>query len=264
MSMYLKILKVNLVNSFQRDTAYFSSNWTAVLSTLLFTITQIIMVEFLFGNITEIASFTKNDIYFFMMVAQTAFYLQVMISYDGATALSSDVNSGAMDFTFLRPIPQRWYIYTKSISFVMQAFQAIPALLPIIIIINWSAISVEPINLLAGIAIFIMGFIIDNTLIYMLALTSFWTGSADFTLNYFWAERNETKVPFENLFTWFKVVIYLFTPAFITSALTTSVILGFSSAAVWVPITFVAMLGWMLFGNYMWKRAFLQYSSASS
>jgi len=264
MKLYLDILRVNLINTFQRDTAYFGNNWASMASTFLFIVTQIAFIQFLFGNITTIGSFTKNDVYFLMLVTQFSFFSQAMISFQGATSLADNVNNGELDYVLLKPIPQKWHIYTRSISLILTLFDAIPSILPIVIIINWSQIEVEPIHLAAGVLIFIMGFVIDHIMIYMLAITSFWTGSSGFTLNYFWVERTELKMPFENLFGWFKILIFIALPAFIASALTASVMLGYSSAAFWLPITFAAMIAWILFGRYLWSRALRQYSSASS
>jgi ABC-type uncharacterized transport system permease subunit len=260
---YWRVLKANLSNVFKRDIAYFGNNLASLLSTFFYTATQIAAIEFLFGNIDAIGQFSKNDIYFLALIGQLSFFIQVMTSFEGAVTLSEDVNNGAMDYTLLRPIPQRWHIYTKAIR-PLTAVDAIPSIIPILIIIDWSQINIEPTNLLAGIAIFIMGYVIDHLLIYLLAMTSFWTGSAGFTVNYFWAERNYTGAPFNYLPQMFKVAIFVGLPAYISTALATSVMLGYTSAAVWVPIVFFAMIGWIIFSNFIWQRALRQYSSASS
>lgn len=260
----LGLTKVNLITIFRRDTAYFAENWSNVISTVIFTLVQIALVELLFGNVTTIAGFIKNDIYFLLLIGQIAFYLQVNITFTPATVFAEDVNRGTLDFILTRPIPHQWHIFTKEISVLQMLRDSLPPLVPVVLIIDWSALSITALTLLAGVMIFLAGFIIDHILIYCLALTSFWSGSSTYILNYFWAERSETKLPFEALSAWFRVAAFSIFPVLILTSLSASVMLGFSQWQLWLPLSVIVASMALLFWRYMWSKAIRQYSSASS
>lgn len=259
-----RLLGVNMVNRFQVETAYFAENWINLFSTLLFTITQIALVEFLFGNITSLAGFDKNDIYFLLFLGQVAFYTQVAITFTPATEFAEDVNRGNLDLMLTKPAPTIWHAYTKSISVVHLLRDGVPPMVPLVLLIDWSALDISAYTLLAGIVIFIAGFVIDHVLVFALSLVSFWSGSSTFILNYFWVERTETKIPFEALFNWFQVLMFVFAPVFVVVSLSTSVMLGHTPPIFWSIVSIAAALAAILFRNLIWRRALKQYSSASS
>lgn len=260
----LRLLGVNMVNRFRVETAYFAENWVNVFSTLLFTATQIALVEFLFGNITSLAGFDKNDIYFLLFLGQVAFYTQVAITFTPATEFAEDVNRGNLDLMLTKPVPTLWHAYTKSISIVHLLRDGLPPMVPLVLLINFSALDISAYTLLAGVVIFIAGFIIDHVLIFTLSLASFWSGSSTFILNFFWAERTETKIPFEALFGWFQALMFVFAPVFVVVSLSTSVMLGHTPPVFWSIVSIGAAFVAILFSRLMWHKALKQYSSASS
>ncbi|CAN5716228.1 hypothetical protein BH23PAT2_BH23PAT2_04260 [soil metagenome] len=260
----LSLLRINLINRFQRDTAYFAENWSNVFSTVLFTATQIVLVEFLFGNITSLGGFSKNDIYFLLFFGQIAFYSQMALSFTPATEFAEDVNQGNLDIMLTKPVPVVWHAYTKSISFVQMFRDGIPPMLPFLFLIDWSALEISTYTLAAGLVIFIAGFIIDHVLVFTLSLSSFWSGSSTFILNFFWAERTETKIPFETLFDWFKVLMFILTPVFVVVSLSVSVILGHTEPVFWSIVSVSVAVVAVCLSRIMWRKALRQYSSASS
>lgn len=264
MKSYIVLAKINLINVFRRDIAYFGNNWLNIFSTFFYMLTQIIFVEFLFGNVAEIAGVTKNHIYIFMLFGQMAFFLQQSLTYWGTLSLADDVNRGNLDLVLTKPVPTRWHIYTKSISLLVLFRDSAPSLLPLLMVINFSEINLAPLSMLAGVVVFMMGFVVDHLLLYSLAMTSFWSGSSDFATNFFWAERTRTNVPFEALSPKFKTAIFVGLPAYITGSLAASVALGYTSALTWLTICFIAMIAWIIFNNFIWRKALMQYSSASS
>lgn len=261
---YWKLLKVNIINQFRKDTMYYTENWTNLISTIFFTAASIILIEFLFGNISTVAGFSKNDMYLLLMTGQIAFYLQSRITFIPAVELAEDVNFGRLDFILTRPVPGLWHIFTKSISVINMLRDGLPPLIPLLFIINWSAISIPAELLIIGIVVFVCGLIIDHLLVYALALSSFWTGSSKFILDYFWAERAETKMPFEALPNWFKSMVFILFPVFIISSLSTSIFLGFTSPYFWLIITVIATLVTISLWRILWRQALRKYSSASS
>lgn len=261
---YWKLLKVNLINQFRKDTMYYSENWTNLLSTVLFTLVQIGLIEFLFGNISTIAGFVKNDVYFLLLVGQVAFYVQSRFTFIPAVEFGDDVNLGRLDFVLTRPVPKIWHVFTKSISVVQMLRDSLPPMIPILVLIDWTALNVPPSLALAGIIVFLSGIIIDHLLIYALAMSSFWTGSSKFILDYFWAERSETKMPFEALPGWFKPMIFVLFPVFIISSLSVSVMLGYSDPGFWISASVIGCIVTISVWRILWRKALQQYSSASS
>lgn len=264
MRLRFKVLYINLVNTFHRDTAFFAENWSNVLSTLLYTATSVAVVQAIFTNIDSIGGFDRNDVYFLMLVGQVAFYLQSRITYFPALEFSEEINRGQLDFYLTKPVPHKFFIYTKSISFLIMLRDAIPPLIPVLWLIDWSALQLTPMNLLVGSIIFILGIVIDHCLIFLLSLSSIWSGSATYTLNFFWGERTETKLPYESLYSWFQLLVFAMLPAFIVATLSASVMLGESPAGIRLFQVLIATIGWLMLHNYVWRKAVRAYSSASS
>ncbi len=261
---YLRLLYVNAVNTFRRDVAYFAENWSNVLSTLLFTLTAVLAIEAIFTNVNTIGSFDKNDVLFLMFLGQVSFYLIARVSFVPATEFAEEVNSGQLDFYLTRPVPLRFFIYTKSISFLIMVRDSLPPLIPLTFIVDWTALGVTGHSFLAGAVIFLLGMVIEHCMVYMLALTSIWSGSSNHTLSYFWASRAENRMPYENLYGWFQGAVFLGLPALLSSSLAASVMLGYSPAALRLAQVLAATVVWLIVHNYAWKKAMQTYSSASS
>lgn len=259
------LLLANLRMSYRRDVAYFAENWSNVLSTVFYTVTQLVFIEILFQNVDSIASFSKNDMFFFLFVAQIHFYMSSVISFTPSGRLSDDINLGTLDFSLIRPVPLQWYLFTRNISWLRMIRDSIPPLLPVVLIINWSALPITGTTLIAGASVVLMGFIIVDVFTKMLAYTGFWTGSqSQLILAYYWTQHTKLETPFPNMPAWFKGITFILMPSYIPSALATAVFLGYSSASKWVTITALFTLFCIVINQVVWRAALRQYASASS
>lgn len=261
----LHIVKINLINGLRRDTVYFAENWSNVLSTLLYTVMEILLIEFLFGRITSIAGFSKNEVYFLLLIGQLQFYIIGGLSFTPAANITVKIGQGMLDFALTKPVPIRLFMYTNEMSLVRTVRDAVPPLIPVILIVNWSDLSFTPSTIFAGVFIFICGLWLDHALVFTLMVINMWTGSSSpFILNYFWAEHIETKLPFEATFYWFRAIALVLLPAIIGTSLAVSVMLGKSNALFWGILVATATIISVGITQILWQRALKAYSSASS
>jgi ABC-type uncharacterized transport system permease subunit len=259
-----KLLAINLRNNYRRDVMYFANNWASTLSMFTYVIINIVFIEFLFGNIDSLGSFAKNEAYFLMFVGQVAFYIQSNVVYRAAQFFSEQANTGALDFVLIRPMSHSWHVFTQYVSLLQITRGAVPGLVALAIVIDWGSLSFTPISLIAGLALFVMGYIIDHVLIFSITLTSIWTGTANFSLHYFWIERAEMRFPFEDTFGWFKFLMFTMFPVFIISSLSVSVMLGKTSLLPWLPLVAIITMFAVWWWQFAWGKAMQHYTSASS
>lgn len=261
----LKLLRVNFKNSFQKSTAYFSQNWTNLFSTVGYTLTQIALIELLFGNITQLGGFSKDEILLLMFFGQINFYVIATFSFFPAQSFIEAIAEGGMDLIFTKPVPPVLHIFSNNTEYIGAIRDALPAILPVLILINWSSLSFTLLHVLIGILVLCMGLILNHVIIFVASSVSFWTGSgSNILLTYFWSQAIEPKFVLEKTAYIFRLLLLLFLPSLIVSAVSVSVMLGKSHAIFWLAAVFIVCYLGCMFARFVWRRALREYSSASS
>ncbi len=260
-----EILKVNTINTYQIEMAYFSQKWANLLSTVTFTFSFILFIAIIYSNVHEIASYTKNDSLFLFIVAQTNYYVMWLWGTSNIQSLITSVNKGSLDLFLVKPLPTLFYVTFQKIGLIGFLTQGVPTLVIMAFFVNWSDIYVSPLNLLFGIIVFICGQIALNVFQFLFALPVFWQGEATelFGLSMEFITY-PTQIPFEALSSGFKLLFTTLIPVSISTVLCTSVLLGKSDPVPLVLLSIVVAIVGTLLKGYLWSVAMRQYTSASS
>ena len=263
LNLRLNILKINLVNTWQIETAYFSENWGNLLSTVMYTLTFVLFVNVIFANVNELAGYTKNEMLFFSMMAQLNFYLIYFWSFNNVEDMIVDVNKGNLDMVLTKPLPGLFYVSTRRLNALSILRDSIPPLAILITVIDWSTLHFSAWKILAAFLIMIFGQLAMNTFLFLLALPAFKYGEATEFLGLgFPLTGND--IPYEALTKTLRVFFSTVVPAFISAGISASVLLGKTDALTMVLFSFVVATFAMGVKIFTWKWALKSYTSASS
>ncbi|MDQ3099495.1 MAG: ABC transporter permease [bacterium] len=261
----LQLIKINTINTYQIELAYFSQRWASLLSTLTFTLSYILLINIVYNNVHFIASYSKNDSLFLSVVGQINYYIMWTWGTTNIQNLITFVNRGDLDLILIKPLPTLFYITFRRIGLVGFLTQGLPTLILLAAFVNWSEIYVAPLNLLLGIIVFICGQIALNSFQFMFAIPVFWQGESTELFNVSMEFLGvPTQIPFEALYSGLKIVFTTIIPVAISTVICTSVLLGKSDPRPLVLVSiFVAVVSSIL-KKYLWNVAMKQYTSASS
>lgn len=262
-SIRLRILGINIANTFNIETAYPAENWANILSTLFYVGSYIIFLNVLFGNVKSLAGYSKNDMLFFTFVGQLAFYTAYTWSYENMEQLIESVHRGEMDLLLTKPLPTLFYVCTRKFTVIKLIRDAFLPMLMIGLLINWSDLHLTPIRIVAGFIIFICGQFSVHVIQFMLSVPAFWYGQSGALLRMSYILSN-SDFPLEGLTRYWRALFITLVPIFIPVALSTSVMLGKSpviKSTIWaLTISLFAFFVKAIF----WKKALAVYNSASS
>jgi ABC-2 type transport system permease protein len=259
----LQLIKINTINSWQIETAYFGDAWGNILSTVAYTITYLIFVSIIYANVTTLAGYTRNEMLFLVLINQISFYSLYSWSFNNIKDMVMDVNDGSFDLLLVKPLPALFYTTFRTISLLTILRDGIPALLFIVLAIDWSTIHLTPLNLLLGIVTFVAGQFAINGFIFILGLPVFWFGQAAdlLGLSYPFTSVN---LPYEGIGAKLRLGLTLVIPALVPASLTASVLLNKADPWLGVSLAIMAALFLSAAKQWLWQRALLSYTSASS
>lgn len=260
------LLKANILFSFKNEIAYAGNNWGVVLSTFFYTISILLFTEILFTQVNTIAGYTKNEILFLFFIGQFMFYFNWLTYIPNLTQLILDVNRGGLDMLLTKPVPHLFFILTQKIRTLSVLSEVTPAMIVLILSINWNTLVFMPSLLFLGAISIISGIIIAQAILFFASLPVFWLGEsesilslADHAIN-----RSGMIIPFEG---YGEKSVFLFSsllPIIVASEMSTSIILG-KSPAMWnlyIGITLAILFTVLKF--ILWNTALKAYTSASS
>ncbi|MFA5291055.1 MAG: ABC-2 family transporter protein, partial [Candidatus Paceibacterota bacterium] len=115
LKIYWRILRANLINTFQTETAYFGNNWGNMISTIIYVTVQILFINVIYSRVNTFAGYDKNEMYFLLFIGQFGFYLLWGISEMNNQTLIKDINRGSLDFLLVLPVPSLWYVTFRKI-----------------------------------------------------------------------------------------------------------------------------------------------------
>ena len=261
-----RLLKACTFFSFKESTAYVGNNYGNTLSIIIYMLTYLVFIGVLFNRVKLVAGYSYGEILLLTMMTQLSFYIIWSITISNTDLLAKNVKSGDLDLWMTRPVPLLWFVSFQKVDINSLFVDAVPSIsfLMYLVMKNYSFI-VTPINLARGTLVMIMGLIISHCFMFIMNLSCFWTAENQNMRNLaFELEFFGDAIPFEGYSTKFRNVGMLFVPSIITSALTTSVLLGKSNDWFILPIVLFITVVFLWLTLNMWKIALRHYSSASS
>ena len=259
----IRILGINIANTFHLETAFPAENWANIFSTLLYTASYLIFLDVIFGNITSLAGYSHNDMIFYSLIGQLAFYVTYSWSYDNMEQLAESVHQGEMDILLTKPLPTLFYVSTRQFTIIKLIRDAFLPMTMMALMVKWPALNVHMENIPFAIIIFISGQWAVHVMQFLLILPAFWNGQSQALLRLSYTLTNPN-IPFEGLVRFWKILLTTVIPIALPTAASVSVLLGKSNP---ILITIWAS-GVALFATfirlYAWKKALGAYNSASS
>jgi ABC-2 type transport system permease protein len=259
----LRLLWINLVNTWQTETAYFGDGWGNMLSTLAYTLTYLVFINVVFANVHTLAGYTRDQMLFLLFINQINFYLIYTWSYTNMIRLVQDVNRGAFDLLLIKPLPALFYSTTKQLSFLSTLRDGLPTLIIFGLAVHWSQVAVTPLNLAAGIIIMAAGQLALNAFFFFLAAPVFWFGQAADVMNLGYPFTS-VDLPYEGVAPGIRSALLTLVPCLIQTALAASVMLGKTPALLGLTIAIAVAIGLTYAKIGLWRLALRNYTSASS
>ena len=259
----LRVLGINIANTFNLETAYPAENWANILSTFMYVLSYLLFLGIIFGNVKTLAGYSRNDMLFFTFVGQTAFYTLYTWSYDNMDKLIDSVRKGEMDVLLSKPLPTLFYVSTRKISFVTLFRDAFIPMTMIALLINWSSLNIRPELIIIGVIIFACGQWCGHVMQFLLMLPVFWSGQSEALLGISYTISNP-EIPLEGLSRVWRVLLTTLLPISLPVAGSVSVMLGKSNPLSMLALTLVITAIATYLRQIMWKKALATYNSASS
>lgn len=260
----LQIIKANIVNSFQHETAYFAENWSNFLSTLFYTLALLLFVNVLYSNIKTFAGYTKNEMMFLVFIGQLGFYIGWGLFSESIEILNDDIQKGSLDFILIKPVPSLFFVTFRWFPLVSMLRDSVPTMIVIFYLIDWKSLALSAVNIWPGIFIFICGQVLWHCIRFLLVLPAFWFGNAKavYSIAYTLSETHD--LPLEGYTKSMRILFTTILPIIILAAVSGSVMLGKSNGPVMALWSFAVTCIFVFIINVLWKIALRNYTSASS
>lgn len=263
----LRILKINIKNSFYEDIAYIASGWGNIVSVIFFMISNIVFIDVIFQNINTIAGYTRDEVLLFNLMSQLWFFFTYNIFIKNLEVLNISVNTGQLDLILTKPVPSLFYVVFRNINVLNTLRDGIPSFAILILAINWNSIQTSPELIIIGLLIAILGITCSVCINFIAALPVFWTGNNQGILDLLLLVEDNTghsNFVYEIWGSKMRIILITIFPTAISTALSTSVILGKQSALQMLLISIIVTICFLILLNTLWKLALKSYSSASS
>ena len=260
----LKLIKLNIINSFQVNTAYFSENWFGLGSTLFYTISTYLMIKIIYSNVNQIAGYSENEMIFLLFTVQLNYYLDWTWSTNNIQKMMESVYSGELDLMLSKPIPVLFFITFRDLNIVGRIKDGLPNLILLASLISWGSLNLDLYKVFFGVIILICGQISWHCFTFLFALPVFRLGKNKQIYDTSVALGNNNNIPFEGFNDTLKLIFTIIIPALITPQILVSVLLGKSEP---ISLTFLCLsiaLIFIIIKERSWKWALENYTSASS
>src|SRR5690606_21191687 len=124
---------------------------------------EILFLEVVYANVTTIAGYSRDEMLIFVLIGQMWAYIYLGVIMQNFTELISQINTGQLDLILTKPLPHLFYVNYQKINIYKTIRDGTPPLLLLILIIEWSNLSIELIHIFPTVLIFICGVICSNT-----------------------------------------------------------------------------------------------------
>lgn len=257
------ILAANIVNTFQKETAYFANNWGSVFSTTSYTLILILFIKVIFYNVKSFAGYSQNEVFLVAFLYQIYFYAAWAWSENNIENLCEDVNKGNLDFFLIRPVPSLFYVTFREVSIVSALQDGIP-LIAYLFLINWKQLPITPLSAFYGLLICILGHIAMHCFVFIMALSIFWLGEFKNIFFIAYSLEDTNNIPLEGFGKPIRFALMTLIPTLLAVQLSASVILGKSSGLRMFLLSLIIAIIFLALKSYFWKKALGIYTSASS
>jgi ABC-2 type transport system permease protein len=264
MKKYISITYGLLRDRLRNETAYLPNILAETGSTIFYVLTYLLFINFLFGKIGSVAGYSKNDIYFMMLMGQLTFYLYANILLTTAVRIISSVRSGEFDLILLKPVNKIFYIYSSSIKPITTILVSLPNILILIYLINWQDLNLSILSTLLGFLCWVSSILILNTLLLLSSYTVFTNGEATDSVNITWSLFSINELPYNKLPKTLQLLSFSLIPTLLAGGGVTYVALNKGPATWLVFWSIVSGIISVLLFNLIWRKALNRYSSASS
>jgi len=237
-----------------------------MISTLFYIIATILFVDILYANVDFIASYSRAEMLLYIFIGQVGYYTLWGTSYSAIDALINDVRKGDLDLVLLKPLPALFYLETRKIHLIRTFRDAIVPTLVLITVVPWSELSFDPISVITGFCIIVIGLFCLHIYMLLFSLPVFWIGESQNLFGLAWTIYTFTdgRIPYEGFGSTLKVIFSVGLPLLWTTGVSTSVILGKSDALTMLLAGTAVLIMFIMIRSWAWKKAMLAYSSASS
>jgi len=262
----LDIFKASCVFAFRKEIAYSGNNWARIISTTAYTLSMLLFVNIIFANTKEIAGYSHNEMLLYFLLGQLTYYTNWSFSMNNLYDLISDVNKGNLDMVLMRPVPALFYLTTRNIGGFNMIADGLPPSLAIIYAINWSALNLDPTNVIYGFFIYIFGSIALHVFQFLAAIPVFWLGESENIVDLagFIGSGSGSMIPLEGFSRSFQIVFGTIIPVLIATAFSASAMLGKTNSLFLFLWAFIIAIASIMVRNVAWKFAIKNYTSASS
>jgi ABC-2 type transport system permease protein len=164
----------------------FPTSFIRLVSAIGFAVVTFIFVEAIYGNINSIAGYSRNDMYVFMLIGQTAFGLNITLSFSNLEQFVRDINTGQLDMILSKPLPHLLYISIKELEVFRFLQNFLPPIFIFVYLVNWQATNITLVSALCSIVIAVCGIILIHVFQFVLSLYTFWSGNSNGLLDLSW------------------------------------------------------------------------------
>lgn len=262
----LGFLKAITIFSFQKETAYWSNNWTSVLSTTIYTLSMLLFLDVIYSNVNVVAGYSRNEMLVFFLLVQVTFFTNWGLWQQNLRDFIVSVNRGDLDLLLVRPVPVLFFITFRRIKLLSLLRDAVPPMVAIILSIKWDLVTFTVPNLLAAAALFVMGMIAVHVFQFLATLPVFWFAESKSVLKISMAVESGTKLtPLEGFTNNpLRLILGTVAPTLISAGFATSVLLGKSDPIYMLLWAFIVTVVALYIRDIAWQIALRSYTSASS
>lgn len=259
----INILRINIVNTFNYDTAYFWTNFFTVLSAITYALTYLLFIGVIYSKVQTVAGYTHDEILFFVLIGTATFFVLYTWCYDSLDMLRRDVNNGNLDLMLTKPMPLLFYISTRNTSLLHLIKESGLPMLIMALVINWHALSFSLWPVLAGLVIFGLSIIILHCLQFLMTIPVFWLGESTEISSLIYG-ISDFDLPYEGFPRLLRFSLTFLLPVLFAAAIPTSVMLGKTDPSLMLIIAVSVTIVLMWLRLWGWKLALKNYTSASS
>lgn len=247
------------------ERAYLGNFWFGMLSKAVYNTMFILFIDQLYARVGQIAGYSKNDFLFLYLVSQVGFYICYYGIFYALQRLVQIVRNGNFDLLLLKPVPHRSFLYIQGLQPYELILTAVPSIVVLIAMINWSALQLSAGSVALGLIVWISGILICNTIMFALSLPVFKSGEATDTNNIFYSISSVGQMPFSRLPLFMKTVALGICPQIIIAGAASEILLSkienpLSEVALIASVAIVAVV----IVNTLWRYALRNYTSVSS
>lgn len=224
----------------------------------------LLLIEIIFSNVTNIGSWTRYEMMFFVGYNMLISELLLSTVFIGLLfKLPEKIVNGDLDVILTKPV-NSMFILSFGGPYISGLVSGLPGIYLMFYSVLKGHLIIDPTNLLLGLILGVMGFVMVYCIATLLSSLSFkFVGakklprfSSDFLLNF----SSYPSEVFENIirraFTYFLPILFL-------SAIPFKVVLK-GNGLYWITVGFFIMVTLFLLTKKLWKKMVLNYSSASS